>query len=201
MHQSNTQIKPARIALGLVLGLAIATPVVAGTVYSWQTEDGTLSFTDESKKVPKKYKDQAERSSTGDLRSYERYTPADASTDERPYAERLQKRLAQVRGAAAAEAAATAASGAGAPAGAPIAISTGGSRFGRNATMVPVGGAPSGEPVVIEQKRVRPDDSNATRTITVVKQGDRVISVQKGQKNHRSYTGTTATGQPEDEAY
>ena len=47
----------------------------------------------------------------------------------------------------------------------------------------------SDEPVIVDDIRVRPDsavDSLATRHITVVRQGDRVISVSRPHHNQRS---------------
>jgi hypothetical protein len=190
----------ARIALvaGVVLGLA--TPVIAGTVYSWKTEDGTISYADEKKKVPKMYRDSAKRHATGKLDGYDQFTESDKAVDG-SYEDRLNARLESLRGAA--SAAATQPGQAVAPGSAPIYISTGGSRYGRDAVSVPVGRATAGsdEPIVIEEKRFRPADSNASRHVTVVKQGDRVISVSKDRLKQQSYSGVDATGEPESDAY
>lgn len=56
-----------------------------------------------------------------------------------------------------------------------------------------------GGPTIVETIRVRPENSLATRTVHVVKQDGRVVSVIKGQLNQRSWTGTTATGQAEED--
>lgn len=192
----------ARIALvaGVVLGLA--TPVIAGTVYSWKTEDGTISYADEKKRIPKMYREKAKKQSTGKLENYKQFTESEKATNG-TYEDRLNSRLDSLRGATTAAAAQPGQAVAPAPAGHPIAISTGGSRYGRGSTIVPVGQATPGsdEPIVIEQQRVYPEDSNATRHVTVVKQGDRVISVQKDRVNQRSFSGVTATGEQENDAY
>ena len=42
----------------------------------------------------------------------------------------------------------------------------------------------SNEPVVVEHHRVRPEGTITTRTVTVVRQGDRVLSVIKPRHLH-----------------
>lgn len=201
MLRMQERSRGTRIALlaGVVLG--IATPVIAGTVYSWKTEDGTISYADDKKRIPLMYRDSAKKQSTGKLENYGQFTESESRDPDSAYAERLNARLDSLRGAATASAAQP--GQAVAPAPHPIAVSTGGSRYGRGATIIPVGEATPGssEPIVIEEKRVYPEDSNATRHVTVIKQGDRVISVQKDRVKQRSYSGVEATGEPERSVY
>jgi len=176
----------ARGALLLAVALSIATPVIAGTVYTWQTEDGTVSFTDDQKHIPSRYRDQAEARQTQDLDGYKRFTPADKSTTDATYANRLNERLATLRG----EDATARPSGDHAGSSDGISVIVGGTRYGSNAMVVPTGGTRDGEaPTIVEQRRTKPSDSMATRHETVVKQGDRIISIQRNEKSHRGGSG------------
>ena len=76
--------------------VAFAAPSLAGTVYKWTTESGTTSFTDDPKRIPARYKESAERRQTGSLRNYSRFTVAE-STAKKPYAERVDSRIAALR--------------------------------------------------------------------------------------------------------
>jgi len=186
MQWFKTRSGAARGALLLAVALSIATPVVAGTVYSWRTEDGTVSFTDDTKHIPSRYRDQAEARKMQDLGGYKRFTPADKSTTDADYASRLNMRLAALRGedvkggAEAAEAGSTDG----------VSVIVGGTRYGRNAMVIPAGDRTEGEaPTIVEQRRTKPSDSMATRHETVLRQGDRIISIQRDEKSHRGGSG------------
>jgi len=181
-----------QVALVAAMVLGLATPVLAGTVYSWRTEDGTYSFTDDKKQIPAKYKGSVEKKTVGKLRAYERYTPTGKTTDEK-YGDRLQERLDDLRGSEAPVATREARVGSEHP------ISTVLGHGGRTATIVPITSGKTGEPVVIENIRVKPKNSNATRQITVIKQGDRIVQVRKGRMTQQSYMGTNATGPSEED--
>jgi len=175
-----------RAALLLAVALSIATPVIAGTVYTWRTEDGTVSFTDDQKHIPSRYRSQAEARQTKDLDGYKRFTPADKSTTDATYANRLNERLAALQGedAPARRGVDRAGSSDG------ISVIVGGTRYGSNAMVVPTGGTRDGDaPTIVEQRRTKPSDSMATRHETVVKQGDRIISIQRNEKSHRGGSG------------
>ena len=121
-----------------------------------------------------------------DLAGYERFTPADKSTTDATYASRLDKRLASLRGEDASARASEDHSGSNDG----ISVIVGGTRNGRNAMVIPTGGAQDGEaPTIVEQRRTKPSDSMATRHETVVKQGDRIISIQRNEKTHRGGSG------------
>jgi hypothetical protein len=173
--------RTVRIAISLAVGLGLATPVLAGTVYSWRTEDGTVSFTNDKKHVPSRYRDQVEVRESETLEEYDRFTSA-ATTSDGSYAERLQQRLNALQGATTAVATPV-------PTGSPMSVIVGGSRYGRGGVVVPVDNVASNEPVIIEQKRTKPRDSMATRHVTVVRQGDREILVNKNELSHRDGTG------------
>ena len=59
-----------------------------------------------------------------------------------------------------------------------------------SASVVPVGGGlDSDAPTVIENYRVKPKDSMATRHVTVIKKDGRIISIQRNQLNQDDRSG------------
>jgi hypothetical protein len=178
----NKRSRAARIAILMAMCLGLATPVLAGTVYSWKTADGTVSFTDDSKHVPSRYRDQAEAREMDGLDSYERFTPTDQKPDS-TYAKRLEERRQALR-----DSEAPAGVVLSAPGSSPAVI-VGGSRYGKGGMVVPLDGVNAEEPMVVEQLRTKPRDSMSTRHVTVIKQGGRVISVRKDELSHRDGTG------------
>ena len=185
--------------LGALVVLGLSGPSFAGTVFTWETDDGTISFTDEAKRIPSRYKLSAKTREMGKLKAYPRYTHSKGDS-EVSYTERLTERLQDLNGEVRRPADVQRGQGA-SPGFDGRAISLGGSRYGSGVRyQIPAGGveAASG-PTVIEQVRVRSDDSLATRSMTVVRQNGRVVAVTKGQLNQRSWAGTTATGQDEED--
>ena len=78
--------------MGIAVSLAgFAAPVAAGTLYQWTAADGTVSFTDDAKRVPERYRGEVKRIKTGGLDGYKRYTPS--SHDTVTYRERLDQRI------------------------------------------------------------------------------------------------------------
>lgn len=182
------------LLLGAFLVAGLAGPAFAGNVYQWETEDGTYSFTDDSKRIPAKHRSEAKLRSVGQLSRYERYTPVSEEPG-KSYAERIRERQAELRSVSA-----TASQGVvvgaiptqGTGLGYTVPVNGGGSSGGRSAASirVPVDGRntaqASDEPIVIESRRMQPSDSLATRHWTFVKQGDRIITVIKGERRQRS---------------
>jgi hypothetical protein len=197
-----TSITGAVVAGAVLLGAGTAG---AGTLYRWKTENGTLAFADDPKRIPERYRERAEAIETEGLDGYGRYTPTDAAAQQE-YADRLAERLDGLRER----------SGVGeAPAGAVVIeepparhplegvalqstreevgrrlVNTeDGPRWRRTTRLqtvdqpTPVLGVTpdpdSEEPVVVERVRARSRDALVTRHITVVRQGDRVLSVIK----------------------
>ena len=181
------------LLLGAFLVAGLAGPAFAGNVYAWKTEDGTYAFTDDSKRIPAKHRSEAKLRSVGQLTRYERYTPVSAERG-KPYVERLRERQAELRTVTATAsygAIAGAMSAQGTGIGYTIPVNGGGTSGGRSAASlrVPVDGRntaqASDEPVVIESKRMEPANNMATRHWTFVKQGDRIITVIKGELRQR----------------
>lgn len=178
-----------RALVGAGLGLAVAAPAGAGTVYRWRTDDGTLAYTNIQKQIPERYRDKAETVQLGSLEAYKRYTPEGAAGTQ-AHARGVSENLARLRAfnesldreemlARRGHAPA----GATAP-GVPKSRSLGGVLVGPDgSTSYLLGGRGSDEPVVVEQVRYRVPDSTATRTDTIVRQGDRTLLVVKPKKN------------------
>lgn len=174
----------------LVVGLA--GPALAGNVWSWVTEEGTYAYTDDPKRIPARHRDEARMRSMGKLSQYERYTEISTVSD-RPYAEQIRERQSELRRMT--ETTPTrVVSGATPPQGAGIAYAfpaTGGrGRAGSGASiMVPLakGRTESDtEPTTIESIRVQPHGSLATRHWTIIKRGDEIVTVIKGERRQQS---------------
>lgn len=175
------------MSLAFVLGASAS----AGTLYSWKTEDGTLAYTNEMKRIPARYKGGAAKSNLKSMQSYDRFTPG-PKLDETSYGDRIVERLEVLRAND---------TSARTVAGTAIA-SGGGSSFvrvnaanGMNSSAVvniPVAAqADDMEPVVIEHVRMKPGKGRMTsRHFKIVKQGDRVLAVIKDRvKEHDPSSG------------
>ena len=183
---------------GVLLAVAGATPAAAGTLYRWKSDDGSVAYTDDLKRVPERYRDKAEAITTDGLASYPRFTPTDAAAS-KEYNEKLTARLDSLRAWNAqtdprAPLAALAAPGAPHPVSS-IQLETASRRRvqddngeyhwtatqGIDSNPVPTvafGADPNDpNPVVVERKRMIADGNVATELVTVVRQGDRVLSV------------------------
>jgi len=153
---------------GVVAGLTA--PALAGNFYSWTTEDGVRAYTDDAKRIPARYRSQAQLRDTGTLEGYERFTPVESSAaaaEAAPAARRVEA-LPSVSAAP--------------PSAAAVRIETG-------SVEIAVQPEEGGAPIVVEQVRARPDGSDATRTVQVVRQGDRVIAIVKPTPNESSPDG------------
>lgn len=201
-------IGKAAIGVVLVIGLGAGTPAVAGTLYHWRTEDGSYAYTDDLRRVPARYRDQVERRTSRPLSGYEHYTPQEETAGS-DYARALRERVEHLRafnagesealgeaGGVSTAAAAASAAKRQAPSAAagrvpatasPVAserVEVRLSNEGEPVVRVPAQGV--SEPVVIEKIVMLPEGSNATRTNTVVRQGDRVIAIVKPRDRNTS---------------
>jgi hypothetical protein len=187
MLKVKTGLRVGKFLLGAILVAGLAGPAFAGNVYSWVTEDGTYAFTDDSKRIPAKHRAEARKRPMGKLTRYERFTPV-SSASTKAHAKQLRERRMELRKMAAA-----------APTGAvvgtvqsqavgvdySISVSSG---SGDASIEVPIGNGTlsDSEPTTIETIRVKPRHSLATRHWTIVKQGDRLVTVIKGKLNQQS---------------
>ncbi|MEN8182507.1 MAG: DUF4124 domain-containing protein [Myxococcota bacterium] len=190
------------LVAAMILALGVA-PASAGQLYRWTTNDGTVAFSDDAKRVPDAYRARAKRTSSLSLTGYDRLTPADDAARDL-HAERLEKRLEQLRAFNATGGAAVETSP---PAAHPVNRMdlrsarkvterrlAGFDRAGRpvyrttervrtldepvpSVAFAVDPGNPA--PVVIERRRVLDDDTNVTRHVTVVEQGGRVLGLIK----------------------
>ncbi len=201
----------AVLACGFVVG-AWSAPVQAEPLYRWESADGTVSFTDDAKRVPERYRKAAKQIDTNALAGYGRYTPTDAAASQE-YAKRLAERLEVLRAANEADETAQRAPAEPSAVDAPRRSERAAKpRYieRRRAFLQPDGTiryrhyrnqADSGtmsdtaslpvdpndpRPVVTEQKQVRVPGQPITQTITVTRQGDRVLSVVKPRSHYWS---------------
>jgi hypothetical protein len=167
-------------ALALLTGLLPSPGAAADartpdrTVWQWTTEDGVVSFTDDEKQIPARYRDEARSRVLGRLDDYERYTPAETP--------KVVPSSLPAVGAAP--------PGQGGQATAPpqgyrprISVRSGGA----SSQVIDVQPGDEG-PVIIEQRRARPDGGAVTRTNTIIRQGDRILTVIKPQTNVHDVT-------------
>ncbi len=164
------------VAAGFVLTLA--GPVLAADLYRWKTDDGTVAYTDDVKRIPERYRKVAKKISTGTLRDYSRYTPDRSSTRDTEVA--LAERVDRLRAMnAALETHPTGpfqATAQSVPQRDNAFVRVG--PQGDQAVEIPAN-RESGGPLIIEQRRYRMDGGFVTRTDTVVRQGDQIIAIVK----------------------
>jgi hypothetical protein len=188
MLMVKTGLRVGNFLLGAFLVAGLAGPAFAGNVYSWVTEDGTYAFTDDSKRIPAKHKAEAKKRPMGKLTRYERFTEVDSEKQE-PYTDRLRERRLAFRNMTS-TAPMGAVVGAVQSQGPGIVYSTpvsGGRGDSGASVQIPIGqvaSAPS-ETTTIESIRTKPRHNMATRHWTVVKNGDRLVTVIKGELNQR----------------
>lgn len=163
--------------------LALGTPVSAETIFRWTAADGSVSFADDAKRIPERYRGAADRIETSGLTGYRRYSPARPEA-QAEYAGELAQRLQRLR-ALNAELDAPGAPGYAAggarvtsPAGAEMLVDVGDGLTVR----VPETTGDDG-PVVVQDVRVRRPHSVFTSTDTVITQDGRVLLVVRGDRH------------------
>ncbi len=172
----NGTLRALQVAAAAVLtGCLLSTPALAGkTVYHWVTEDGTYVFTDDQKTIPKRYRDRVEVRTLKPLRDYARFTPVQTP----------RVAVAPEPSAAPAPSAVVVAAGVASAVGPTVSMRTGDDY----SPILDVSPGTSPEPVVVEKRRFRPEDSVATRTNTIVRQGDRVLTIIKPRLRNSNVT-------------
>ena len=166
----------AALACGFVMG-AWSAPVQAEPLYRWESADGTVSFTDDAKRVPERYRETAKQIDTSVNRADEEAERALAET-EAVEAPRGIERAARPRYIERRRA---------------FLQPDGTVRYRYSRNRVDASNAPSlpvdpndPNPVVTEHERVRVPGQPITQTITVTRQGDRVLSVEKPRSHYHS---------------
>ncbi len=195
------------------VAVSAASPAQAGALYRWETENGTLAFADDVKRIPDRYRATAQAIAPESLDGYSRFTPTDQGAQQ-AHSDRLGERLDGLRAQTGDEAIESggidgvAASVRPHPAdeialqsvreqtGRRLVNTSDGPRWRRTTRLqtvdrpAPVLGVSadpdSDEPVIVERVRARSRDSLVTRHVTVVRQGDRVLSVIKPRSRQSS---------------
>lgn len=189
MRRTRASASMGALAIVSCLALGLSAPAAAADrIYAWETDEGTLAFTDDPKRIPAQYRGVATSRPRADLGRYERASVVE-STGTAPHADRLARRLAYLRGANGAIAVAMPGIPGSGSAEAAFLVRTSGSSRGVSTQVgFPVSQGPgdSGEPIVTDNVRVMPRDSDATRHITVVRQGDEILSIVRPQLNQTS---------------
>ena len=166
------------VLTAFAIGLAmVAAPAAAENVYRWTTEDGTVAFTDDENRVPARYRETAVIQSLESLSGYGRLTQIQAADLQTPTPPAIAKTASASKPILVS--------------GLPMSVMTGSTRYGSGGISLPVGGPLSddSEPVLIEQRRVKLDSSMATAHETVIRQGDRILSIQRNESSQRDDTG------------
>jgi len=183
---------------GVLLGVAAAAPVEAVTLYRWKSDDGSISYTDDLKRVPERYRAKAEEIQSEGLEGYARFTPTDSAASKQ-YSDKLTARLDSLRAwNAQTDPRAPSNPFVAASGGHPVStiqLETASRRRvedqngnynwtatqGIDSNPVPsvafAADPDDSHPVVVERKRMIADGNVATELVTVVRQGDRVLSV------------------------
>lgn len=173
-------------ALALV---AVAMPAAAGTVYRWTADDGSVSYADDAKRIPARYRAAAEKVEMHGLTGYKRYSPTNG-VSQVTYLEQLAERVARLRELNEALDRVEVPAYAGAQIAPPSGPSTM-VEVGDGLTVsVPNSGA-SESPVVIQDVRVRRPGSAFTTTDTVITQDGRVMLVVRGDRHSQNPSSDT----------
>jgi hypothetical protein len=161
----------------LLLTVALAPAAFAGSVYRWTLEDGSVAYTDDAKRIPPQYRASAKVVRTGDLGGYARYTPAETRAASQARSLQLRERIERLRDfndGSTREAE-------------PAQLSETSTILrldNRASVTIPNGRHENEEPVIVEQRRVRDRNNISTTHVTVVRQGDEILSVVRPESAH-----------------
>lgn len=151
-------------------GLAMATPAVSGEIYSWNTGDGNVAFTDNPKNIPARYRDQVQVRRSEGIENYARFTAEDSAKTER-YSDQLAKRLEYLRRANEVREAAPAA-----------AETVGVASVTVSGVDLRLPAADTDKPIIVQKLRVQASDQIASRHDTLVSQGGVPLAIIRGDQ-------------------
>jgi hypothetical protein len=181
MRKLQDEIDFGRLALAVmvlgVLGLALllANPSRAGDIYSWETADGNVAFTDNPKNIPARYSDQVRVRKSVGIKDYAQFT-SDDSVKSDDYSDQLAKRVEYLRWSNARGNAA------------PVADeNVGVASVTVSGVDLRLPAADTSAPIIIEQVRVMSSGQMATRHDTLVSQGGTPLAIVRG--NQRGEVG------------
>ncbi len=160
-----------------LLIVLLAGPAAAGSLYRWTAADGSAAFSDDLKRIPSQYRASAQLVRSSDLASYGRYTPAETRAARTDRSAALIERIERLRAVNEAPAANS--------------VAPRGTRShtilrldNRTSVTIPNDRGNGDEPIVVEQRRVRDRNNISTTHVTVVRQGDEVLSVVRPESAH-----------------
>ncbi len=155
-----------------VLGLALllASYSKAGEIYSWETADGNVAFTDNQKNIPARYRDQVRVRNPGGIQGYARFTSEDSAETER-YSDQLAKRVEYFRWLNSDRGSAPAAD-----------ENVGVASVTISGVDLRLPAADTSAPIIVEQVRVKSYDQIATRHDTLVSQGGTPLAIVRGNQ-------------------
>jgi len=154
----------------LGFGLAVATPAISGEIYSWDTGDGNVAFTDNPKNIPARYRDQVQVRKSEGIANYARFTAEDSAVTDR-YSDRLAKRIEYLRRANDVREAAPAA-----------ADTVGVASVTVSGVDLRLPAADTNRPIIVQKLRVQASDQIATRHDTLVSQGGVPLAIIRGDQ-------------------
>jgi len=154
----------------LGFGLAVATPAVSGEIYSWDTGDGNVAFTDNPKNIPSRYRDQVKVRKTEGIENYARFTAEDSAVTER-YSDQLAKRIEYLRWANSDRNDDPAADD-----------SVGVASITVSDVDLRLPAADTNQPIIVQKLRVQASDQIASRHDTLVSQGGTPLAIIRGDQ-------------------
>ena len=159
-----------------VLGLALllAAPSRSGEIYSWETADGNVAFTDNPKNIPALYRDQVRVRKSEGIEDYARFTSGDTGETER-YSDQLAKRIEYLRWVNDRDTAPTI----------PENVGVGSVTVSGVDLRLPA--ADTSAPIIVEKLRVKSAGQISTRHDTLVSQGGTPLAIVRG--NQRGEVG------------
>jgi hypothetical protein len=159
--------------LMVVIGMALilATPAVAGQIYSWQTENGEVAYTDNPKKIPARYRSQVQTRASERIEDYAKFSSGQPEATDR-YAARLAERVEYLRWFNSDGDAAAVTPGA----------MNGVATINVHGIDLRLPGATADAPIIVEDVRVMSDGQITTRHDSVVRQGGRTLAIVRGRQ-------------------
>jgi hypothetical protein len=161
----------AAMVIGVMsVSLLLASYSRAGEIYSWETADGNVAFTDNAKNIPARYRDQVQVRKSEGIKDYARYT-SDDSAEAESYSDQLAKRVEYLRWL-------NGDRNAGSAADANVGVAS----ITVSGVDLRLPAADTSAPIIVEQFRVKSADQIATRHDTLVSQGGTPLAIVRGNQ-------------------
>ncbi len=154
----------------MAFALLLASPSRAGEIYSWETADGNVAFTDNPKNIPARYRDQVQVRKSAGIGDYERFTSEDSAATGR-YSDQLAKRIEYLRESNSGRAAAPA-----------VGQTIGVASITVSGVDLRLPAADTNAPIIIEKLRVKSWGQITTRHDTLVSQGGTPLAIVRGNQ-------------------